>query len=472
MAEAAEMRPAKLQKTRATTLLQVHSMAQSGTVRTGFVPFNGTIGSVESIALLSALTFMTLFSLWYELRCPPKTAGNAGTKKPRIPMWDMMRFFIEWGIIFEHVNLCTTWSGVEFYDQSPLWNRMNDSMTSWRMTGFAFISGIFGSSMAKTSICNMFCYTLGTGALTHLMKLAVPATLTGSLHLPTYLVDSDTWYLFDLFVWKLAITPVFHIMSETLRMPRAFPFLISVVIMYLLRHVTTMSANHESWQLFLQWCPLAYPDGRFGALHFGNYFALGLAVGRERAEQLFLDARTLLLAPLAIFFCNMFFYDILIAAKHTPPEIYGGQITPRSYGSDLRFLSVISINMVAILACIAQFSKLLSNLCPRLSDFVAGCGSRTLYAYVLHLTLAQSISFAPWISTFDPRLHVALFAILSLFLNVVLSSRGAECLFNWWVMPYWIQDLVGWFTANCSHVQKLVDNKLGTAVETKAVPLQ
>jgi hypothetical protein len=322
------------------------------------------------------------------------------------------------------------------------------------MTGFAFISGVFGASMVKTSIINMLCYTLGTGTLTHLMKTVLLAIFKGSVD-PftslTFLTDSDMWYLFDIFLWRLAVTPVFYIMSERLKMPRACPLLASVIMMYLLRHSFTADKalqlkEIESWQWLLQWCPLAYPAGRYGAFHFGNYFALGLALGRERAEQLLLDARTLLLAPLAIFGCSWLFYDILKAAKHAPHRIYDGLVTPYSFGSDLLFLLVISINMIAVLACIARFSQFLSNLLPGLSDFVAGCGSRTLYAYVLHLTLAYKISFAPWVFMTDPRLHVALFVILSLFLNIVFSCRGAERLFKWWVMPYWIQDLAGgWY---------------------------
>lgn len=190
---------------------------------------------------------------------------------------------------------------------------------------------------------------------------------------------------------------------------------------------------------------LRHTQYQIGALHFGNYFALGLLVGRERAEQLFLDARTLFLAPLVVGYCNMFFSDIVTAVYHQPSEIQEGPITLRGFGSDLRFLTVVSINMLAVLACIAQFAMIFSKLFPRLGGFVAGCGSRTLYAYVLHLTLIDYFPLALWVHMCDPRLHVALFAILSLFLNVVLSSRGAERLFEWWLMPYWMQDVAKWF---------------------------
>lgn len=337
------------------------------------------------------------------------------------------------------------------YLQTPFFfNRLESLGGCFRMAAFAFISGVFGSNITSQALSKMLCYTLGTAFITTIVMCA-----TGIAHNMiepefniTWLQDTEhlfyggLWYLVDVFIWRLTISPLFHIMHKRLGMPSFIPFLTCILLMYAGRHLHTPTATAPVQDSRL-WTALQVLCTGDGVLYYGNFFALGLMIGPSSSAKAFLDARLLIVAFLVLVGAYHYSWDIVSSGAHSPSTVNDGPIGMHSFITDLKYLAVVSSFVLAALTCVAQIAALLTKLAPSSTDFIAGCGSRTLYAYVLQWLVLRELQLQQIILNLPNEFAQNSFMLIAaLVLNVILSCRGCESLFSWWVMPYWILDIV------------------------------
>merc|ERR1719215_312275 len=117
--------------------------------------------------------------------------------------------------------------------------------------------------------------------------------------------------------------------------------------------------------------------------------------------------------------------------------------------------------------------RFLKRFTPVLAKFVVGCGTRTLYAYLLHWTffLVPSMrttfhaEFMDITMDHGPfRKYLFLFGF-TLIVNFALSCSLMECLFGWMTQaPFWVVDYFDGTRANA----KARDTKLAQASDAEA----
>eukprot|EP00930_Biecheleria_cincta_P045005 TRINITY_DN31012_c0_g1_i1.p1 TRINITY_DN31012_c0_g1~~TRINITY_DN31012_c0_g1_i1.p1 ORF type:complete len:517 (+),score=49.95 TRINITY_DN31012_c0_g1_i1:25-1551(+) len=368
------------------------------------------------------LPLLTLFCLGYELLFPPGAEkdipANAGQppKNPRLPLWDIMRFALECLVIYNHVVSSWVTEGMGLQDVLERAGR------PIRMGGFAMVSGVFGSSMTADSVSKMFCYTLGTTAL------AVAFYLCTLSDYPMHL-----WYLQSLLMWRLTLTPCFYVFAE-LEIPSIVPMLISHVLLYFARHLQLADSLRVEPETF--W--------------YGFAFSVGLLfpVGTWTKTMLHRGSLAGAVFILACYYSDCFLtpFDPWLTDGHAPAWVFSAPMGIHGFIKDTVLACVQSVLALAALIIIAHASTLFSKIAPQSCEFVAGCGSRTLYAYVLHMWLKVGMAEGfPELYCLTQSPHSILWATgLTLWLNVVLCMRGSERLFRWMLLPYWMLDIKDW----------------------------
>lgn len=409
---------------------------------------------------LLCFPMLTLFCFWYELWQPsssneekPTTGSNLqaaaarsslpAPRKQRLPVWDVARFILELWVICHHMPGA---GGLVMTDSpSPMdgWNRLFLPM---RMTGFSMITGMFGSSMTRESLSKMCCYTFGTCLLASMLYTWEPGH---GLNLEAWLagipMPFHLWYLRLLPFWRLTITPFFHLVCEKFRMPALVPFIITYVLLYVIRHSGLERAQFD-----------ASMDAKIKNFigdfcFYGTFFALGLCMSASHWAHGLLHSWTLMPAVMLlgvywIRYCNTVLdpFD----GGHFPRYMQEDPMSIQGFVKDSLLMSQSTCLTLSAFAVIAHFSVILARCAPKVCDFVAGCGSRTLYAYVLHPLCILSIQSAVTWETCEKPLHAAMTIAFAMLMNVVLCTRASELLFKWMLLPYWMLDAGPWFIGN------------------------
>lgn len=392
---------------------------------------------------VSSFLILTIFCLVYELQWPRTATARvdgqqAGLqppplKKPRLPLWDIMRFVLEFTVIYHHLHggenvglekginpfqpPCSMPSH-EFLDT------MERSFRPLRMGGFAMLSGVFGASMAWESVSKMLCYTMGTTCLA-----GVFYSWSSLNPVPVRLLF--LWYLVSILVWRLTITPMFYALRDKLGMPSLVPLIASNVMLYLARHLQLLTLE-QGW--------------------YGIMFAAALCLSANDWTKLLLHPGTLVgaVSVLSCYFGTIFLtpLDPWLCDSHVPTWVASDPITFVGFMKDTALGAVQICLALSALAILANASTVFSKTLPSCCEFVAGCGSRTLYAYVLHMWVVHALNdIKPDNFQYPP-------ITFPIWLNVVLSMRGTEYLFSWLLLPYWILDLGAWVTTTPALGQK------------------
>lgn len=268
--------------------------------------------------------------------------------------------------------------------------------------------------MSWESVSKMFCYTVGTTCLAGVFYSwsnldPVPEKV---MHL---------WYLMSMLLWRLTITPTFFALREKLGMPSVVPLLVSNVMLYMARHLELLTVE-QGW--------------------YGFFFAVGLCCSVGEWTNIMLHPGALV-GALCVLSCHfgMIFntsLDPWLCASHVENWVVSDPVAFTGFLKDTVLGSFQSCLALSTLVILANASTLFSKILPSCCDFVAGCGSRTLYAYVLHIWVLRAVKII------RPE---ALYPVgLSMWLNVVLCMRGSEYVFKWLLLPYWILDAGSWLT--------------------------
>jgi len=361
--------------------------------------------------LLGCASF-TVYCICYELSFPSRQSNG---KSPTVPfaaspacrdhIWDIMKFLLIWTVVVFHWPTC-----------SSHW------MEPFFMGGFALISGIFGASVSSASTSRMLCATLGCCVIATLIKGPLQVLLAGKdLHIvPTF--DGKLWYLESLCVWRLTITPLFHFSREKLGMPSCIPlaFTITTSLVLINQHIMTF------W--------------------FGIYFAIGLSLPPKAWRDILLHKGTLIFALVVLAFYYTQVYNTSLNAWKGGdlPVLKMSTDTPRNTASflhDLWMVGACTSMTVASLCIAAHISSALAELAPGTQKFLAGCGSRSLYTYLLHGYFWEAVfRLGPdHVQTFEQSVAMLAFAMA---INVLLSSRGTEFIFNVLLVPRWMTDML------------------------------
>mmetsp|Transcript_1360 Transcript_1360/g.3948 ORF Transcript_1360/g.3948 Transcript_1360/m.3948 type:complete len:782 (-) Transcript_1360:100-2445(-) len=365
----------------------------------------------------------------------------------RLPNFDVARFVLETLVVHVHLGLI----GLA-RNNIGLW------ISSYRMPSFMFIAGVFGSSMQYESVARVVCCTAGTIILMMCVRLCEYAIFVG----PDKVRESVTpypdisvnlahlWFLAALLFCRVLVTPLFYFARKL----RVRPLVALAVVKSASFLLMTWSA---SWTI-----PVFGMYNWSNALNFAPYFALGLLFSPKEWDEIF-ERQTVKLACIAYFvawylltlvppflaFNKMYCLPRLQARgckTHFDPE----QMTP---GATIeRFLldwvmyllrAGITVSAVGVVYALCGVVK---PRAPKVIEFTAGWGSRTLFTYVLHLHMFTSMAVMGnvvdvfWSLGGTGKLFASL--IMPLLINIVLSSKGTEHLFKWLLMPFWMKDIL------------------------------
>lgn len=270
--------------------------------------------------------------------------------------------------------------------------------------------------MEWESVSKMFCYTIGTTCLAGVFYSwsnldPMPSTL------------GHLWYLMSMLLWRLTITPTFYALRQKLGMPFVVPLLASNVMLYVARHLELFTLD-QGW--------------------YGIFFAVGLCFSVGEWTKIMLHPGALV-GALSVLSCHygMIFstpLDPWLCTGHAAQWVASDPISFTSFLKDTMLGGLQSCLAFSLLVIIANASTLFSKTLPSCCDFVAGCGSRTLYAYVLH----QWVVFA--VKDIKPQAVDIPLIAFTMWLNVIFCMRGSEYLFKWLLLPYWILDAGAWLT--------------------------
>lgn len=315
----------------------------------------------------------------------PLAAAAKGQQK-RLSEWDFTKFVLLFFVVFYHMNMFA--SPLVWLSQGWIGSVWYHFATVWMMSGFVFVSGVFGQSVRAPALSRVFCYTVGTSTiLTVLRGLLTVATPGPSDFGLTALV----WYLVCLFVWRFAVTPAF-VFWRARGLPRT-PFLALLTFgCSFLHHLQVTGIVGGFWQYIVVFAP---------------FFGLGLL--RTPAEwTALMEGRLFLASSVAVVCC---WYGCLLLwpsfreqsairevscwtgySNYCPDVYFPRMFTPdqmslRSFGRDVRAYSLKAVVTVAMVSVLCAVFRSLRSVAPEIAARLAACGDRTLYGYLLHMLL-------------------------------------------------------------------------------------
>eukprot|EP00929_Paragymnodinium_shiwhaense_P007067 TRINITY_DN111027_c0_g1_i1.p1 TRINITY_DN111027_c0_g1~~TRINITY_DN111027_c0_g1_i1.p1 ORF type:complete len:675 (+),score=69.96 TRINITY_DN111027_c0_g1_i1:50-2074(+) len=458
------------------------------------------------LVLLSYLGWFVL-GLLYDFRWKPKQYGavDASQGSSRVKAWDIMKFLILVCVMIEHF-----WEQlfpkllakeVESHDLSK------SASMYWfeifMMSGFTFISGVFGRSFTFDSVFNTFLYTLGGNVFLAPVTMIAWALIFGTNFVTSFWTtlwnwESHRWYLWALLGWRLTITPLHNGLSR-LQAPPYVALLIVFILSYCGCHATVMlfSPNdcaleqvqpnscalehtHGLGSMESVMCDSILPPGqvldgafrqalnkgagRFLWLNFWYYapfYAIGLLQPPKWWSEILQDVKVR--SACAAFFVlwyvvhamsealrnwnstACFFSDECLYCMPFPPQVVYSSL---DIGNVLWFATEIAQKFaMTFAACgvMTWFSLILETYSPWLADLMADFGTRSLYVYVLHTEVLQ-FAILCGVYTFTDKLPqaVQLWAVwpLAFHMYFMLATRFTETVFQPIVYPVWIKTLL------------------------------
>lgn len=135
-----------------------------------------------------------------------------------------------------------------------------------------------------------------------------------------------------------------------------------------------------------------------------------------------------------------------------PQAMYSG-VHAGAFFYDLLFFLLRLGLAVSTVCLICTATVFMEEFLPRAVSLAAGWGSRTLYAYVIHIHMFNMLDKDGFMADITSRwadgskFVIALLA--AVVVNISLSSRGCEMWFQWFIRPYWVKDVLEWVMNGC-----------------------
>eukprot|EP00929_Paragymnodinium_shiwhaense_P010657 TRINITY_DN115494_c0_g1_i1.p1 TRINITY_DN115494_c0_g1~~TRINITY_DN115494_c0_g1_i1.p1 ORF type:complete len:551 (+),score=29.58 TRINITY_DN115494_c0_g1_i1:76-1728(+) len=398
-------------------------------------------------AFIAVLVVYAAIAIAYEIQC----SDEAESTKARVIEWDAVKLFIIVPIVVLHgISMRQTtamhklWQREANTLQDPLyteWVAVQFSQT-YMMPCFTFTSGVFGQKVDKLTLLRVACYTLGTSVMIHLLRHGIQTVSLG--HVPA---DKPTllWYLTCLFYWRITLSPLFDRLRDSPASLRAAVFFLVTFILYICYDLFGAD-NFWDYRLLV-------PTNEFWRL--GPFFALGLLAPSRTATNLLTNSGLqvvgafVTVAMYCAAVCSPTYKSFLQTHEFTTGWFHMPDASrafyPSRMGEHLLWFIYRLSAVFSVMLCIAGLTRVLSMLAPGLVRRCLSGGSRTLYAYTLHMCLVKIAVVCGSREAFADmgslEWCVALFA-LAIFFVLLLSCQLTERLMHHIVMPLWLMDVL------------------------------
>eukprot|EP00929_Paragymnodinium_shiwhaense_P116043 TRINITY_DN8528_c0_g1_i1.p1 TRINITY_DN8528_c0_g1~~TRINITY_DN8528_c0_g1_i1.p1 ORF type:complete len:555 (+),score=73.91 TRINITY_DN8528_c0_g1_i1:91-1755(+) len=417
-------------------------------------------------ALIGFICLYAMAALSYEAASGPDEAQ----KESRVLEWDAVRLFMQVAIVASHVqkfvmidadgftggwaNIATT-----LLIKPTVARQTFEHLTNFgewlvfgydglfRMPTFAFISGVFGQKVDKATLLRVICYTFGTYYIVMLFFGCMHLASGGAVRSPPLWGTNPYWYLVDLFLWRVTLSPLFAAIKDRTLTARIAAFVAVSVVSYgcydFFGHLEPALFSLRSRTA------LAVPQSECFAL--GPFFALGLVLPHRRWTELLRSRR---LQTIALFALAALYGGLLnptyrawlqesFIDNHWPTATNVSQTLKASRLAEHCFWFLYKVSAsLAVIWVVALLTPLFVRLAPTAAPALLSGGSRSMYSYVLHvgfLTVAvdvfearkavQGMQGETW--CLDAWIAAAVMVLL-------LTSRLTEKLFGPVVMPFWL----------------------------------
>jgi len=247
--------------------------------------------------------------------------------------------------------------------------------------------------------------------------------------------DCTLWFLWALALYRLLIFPVFSKVKEIAGHIGVVVLLCAFAVSYRLTDPASLK-----WKSLANCLLLNSFIGFKIPLH-AFFYVLGLSLDYDSFRQTISRAPCVALS-LVFMFVHRFY---LVSFSWVTTE--GFSDNPLKW-FQLLYCSLISI---AFISCLTPLADRAQGLLLQAAEVMADLGSRSLYAYCLHMLMRFLITddvFAGLAEALGPVGSLPRSAVMVLFL-VSLCSPLAERCFSWLVSPQWAVDL-------CSSVAKAI----------------
>jgi hypothetical protein len=409
--------------------------------------------------------------------------------KPRFDEWDLIKFALHYCIVTGHIGLVfLANSPAYWFDTWAQW-LMNFGV-AFEMSGFAFVSGVFGQNMSWDATSKMLCYTFGAAyLLTTVWRVFL--MLTGFIHegvyapIPRWGYDHSFWYLTSLAWWRLLISPLFHVSAEH-GLHKIFPYAVVCFLSYagwraspaLSRALELITSSPEvfllapyfalgqllpmsGWTSLLRsrWLTvigIVFVAIWYSCLALSPPFRAWNEVANLGADC---GESAMSLDPPATSM-GIFVRQFCVTTRHFPhaEEHPRMALTAEVFRVDLANFVLKAAITLAMLLTLAAPLDVLKRLVPRASKIILCSGTRTIYGYVMHMILVYYV--VPQQAWMDIGRHVpttwipVFFAAVALGIVMIFTSSLTVRLCEWMIFPYW-------FLRVCHRRQ-------ATAIEAKA----
>eukprot|EP00929_Paragymnodinium_shiwhaense_P001505 TRINITY_DN101733_c0_g1_i1.p1 TRINITY_DN101733_c0_g1~~TRINITY_DN101733_c0_g1_i1.p1 ORF type:complete len:543 (-),score=51.22 TRINITY_DN101733_c0_g1_i1:116-1744(-) len=382
---------------------------------------------------------------WYSSEATQKLRREPLEEGPQSPdasarcqAWDVVKFALMSGVICFHCAFSLSTSDLRAWQ----WGKV---LLRPVIPCFVFVSGMFSSRVSFGSLVkSLFCpWPNILVILTYtIISLASPSTAgsMGSFN------GFGFWYLWCLAAWRLVVTPLIWIGSVQLGLPDILVLLLLYSGAYLVLHAASEFGGswHEVWRCCLFFAPL------FGS---GVLFTIGqcceaLKETFDRAWSAWVGGIYLAAWYSAFAMSPVWreWNDVYCAddsschlGNYGIPErvLYGTPTIPDTTHDAVMSLLRLGV-VLAWLRTWLALARLLERMAPAAACCLAGWGSRSLYAYVLHhitLELARVGGARDFVGSYSDEGQFVILVLFALQANAVLSSTGTQWLFGWFVVP-------------------------------------
>eukprot|EP00928_Gymnodinium_smaydae_P099614 TRINITY_DN9558_c0_g1_i1.p1 TRINITY_DN9558_c0_g1~~TRINITY_DN9558_c0_g1_i1.p1 ORF type:complete len:562 (-),score=15.19 TRINITY_DN9558_c0_g1_i1:166-1851(-) len=431
---------------------------------------------VASIAYAASCVVYSFRLATDEKRSAPPTAAMGPSNvqiKARHTEWDYIRLFGHALIVYGHFGLAYLTKARPSLIKESWYQWAFNFPVGFLMALFALMSGIFGQSVSRSVLCKMLCYTFGTAYLSTMLDNLIECISSGTWNLHRLVpspVMETAWYLGALGIWRLVISPMFSI-ALSRGVTRAVPFSAACCLFYACWHVVPrffdlpfldLFCNEDVFSLapffaFGQLAPLVewtsyLRDARLSAL--GAMYVLAWYSGLFISASFRAWNQVACLGPRKV--------DVSGVIGSAEADIINTQLCisdrhfPHSFAHSTNGFSVEHLQQdivnyflkgsitLAVMLTVAGVPRIIMRFAPKLHQFLADCGTRAFYGYVLHwiyFHIGDCAGFSRLANVMPPAFVPPYCLAVAIFTVLILTSALTERLFSWMVMPLWLMNV-------------------------------
>jgi len=373
----------------------------------------------------------------------------------RLPLFDIARFGLIVGIIWTQLMLA--------FGHSVMTSALHEFV--W--PAWFFLAGIFGSSLTYESVARVMCYSITTNCLLASIGTVFAFFNYESQALPFSAFFGGAWVLWCLLLYRLTITPLFHI-ARGLPVPAvpACGCLLSLIVIFsyvsrshmaLTNVVVDLHARQIEHLLLMV---KTYDATIRSALLNAPYFAAGLLMTPTQWNSLLSSTWfTCAAAGNGLVWFVLTVTPLLCSLGHWHCErpwgvkllIHADSLS--GFTEDAVCYVQRMSAVLLLLCCLFAVASFLTRVAPTLSAYIGGCGSRIRYTitlFALWYMIRPCMLHPPQLPFHrSPGINDLTMGFPALLIALILTSSGTQQLFRWVVEPYWAKCFI---EGSCKHL--------------------